>query len=184
VLASKGEIVAVLNDDLGVITPGWLEHLVALAQEPSVGAVGCVLQFEDGRIQHGGQEFRRGRENKSSHVAHSYAGTDEQTDPVPELLIDREVSGVTGACFVQRREVWWEVGGWAESYPGNYNDVDMCLKVRRLGLRVVVSGEVRLHHFESSTRNPIVHGWERDLLNSRWEPQLRHEGYSFGSLRS
>lgn len=173
VLATDAELVAVLNDDLAVVTPTWLDHLAALAQEPGVGAVGCVLLYEDGRVQHGGHEFvATGGAHAVRHVLRG-----RPVDAGGCLAYDREVSGVTGACLVQRRDVWAAVGGWSELFPRNYNDVDLCLKVSALGLRTVVSGEVVLRHFEGRTRSQEVPPDERALLGRRWEHRLAYEGY-------
>ena len=93
------------------------------------------------------------------------------------LSLDREVAGVTAACLAIRAEVFDEVGGFSTEFAGNYNDVDLCCKVRHLGYRIVVSAQASLYHFESLTRDPTVGAHELDALRRRWWPELTRDPY-------
>ena len=85
-----------------------------------------------------------------------------------DLWSNREVSALTGAALAVRREVFEEVGGFSELFPVNYNDVDLSLKIRRTGRRLLWLHGVLLYHFESISRSNAVHDWEKELICRRW----------------
>lgn len=163
---AHGEYLVFLNDDVAVITPHWLAELVALASEPAVGAVGARLLHEDGTVQHGGHVFHGG----GVHLLDS--GDTDTAGPRERNEIDRDVSGVTAACLVQRRDVWQQLGGMDPAFPVAFNDVDYCERMRAAGLRIVVCNSVRMHHFESRSRAGTARQPEVDLLRSRWASSL------------
>lgn len=171
-LHARGDMLVVLNDDIEVLTPGWLDQLVAIAQQDDVGAVGCLLRFDDGTLQHGGHLYGGGE------ATHAYLGSADPTGAFGDLLLDRETSGVTAACLVQRRDVWWQVGGFTETLPANFNDVDYCMKITEAGYRIVTAGSVELLHFESRTRNSRVKAFEVRRLRARWGWKLDVDPYS------
>lgn len=171
-LHASGDLLCVLNDDVEVITPTWLDTLAAIAQQDDVGAVGCLLRFEDGTWQHGGHLYGSGE------ATHAYFGSATPTGEFGDLVIDRETSGVTAACLLQRREVWREVGGFTETLPGNFNDVDYCLKILDRGYRIVTAASAELLHFESRTRHSRVREWEPARLHSRWRHRLERDRFS------
>ncbi len=163
VLASDGEAVVLLNDDMQARSEGWLVQLVAPLLEPDVGMTGARLLFEDGTLQHGGHVHVHGA------YRHAMVGA-RDGDPGPGacLAIDRECSGVTSACAALRRETFLEVGGLCERLPGNYNDVDLSNKVARAGYRMLWMADVVLYHFESKSRDPHVSREEIDFVRARW----------------
>jgi GT2 family glycosyltransferase len=162
-VASSGDIVVMLNDDVEVIAPNFIEELCAPLAEQSVGMTGAYLVHEGGSVQHAGHRYaERG-------LKHAF--TDNRFgDPGPfcALMVDREVSGLTAACVALRRNVYLEVGGLSEQLPLNFNDVDLSMKLRTAGYRMVWLNRVQLYHFESQTRVPLVHTWEVELMRSRW----------------
>jgi len=172
VLASSGDVVVMLNDDISVITPTWLDDIVALALEPEVGEVGVLLRYEDGSVQHGGHIYQGGR------ARHAYRGANTSTGDHGDLVVDREVSGVTAACAALRRVVYEEVGGLTEHLPNSWNDVDLSLKVRSLGFSVVLAAGIELHHVESATRSPHITAAERRFLHGRWLHMMQHEAFT------
>lgn len=172
-LASRGDIIVLLNDDVQAITDGFLDRLIAPLEEPGVGMTGAHLAFSDGRLQHGGHHYVGGE------LMHTLLGAG-QDDPGPfaALRVSREVSGLTAACVALTRATFEAVGGLCEELPANFNDVDLSLKVRSRGLRLIWLENVRLFHFESSTRKPVVHPWEYSFIQRRWsipdeDPYLR-----------
>ncbi len=173
VLATKSPIIAILNDDMGVVSLNWLDQLVGLAAQSDVGEVGAVLAYPDDTVQCACHIYHHNQ------AYHGYVGFPLGDRAPLDLVIDREVSGLTGACIVQRREVWWEVGGWSEIFPGSFNDVDYCLKIRMSGYRIVSAGSCILHHHESQTRDPKVLSGEVSNLYERWQENLRVERYTF-----
>ena len=171
-LRARGEHLLFLNDDTEVIDDDWLESLLGLDQEPTAGAVGAELLFEDGRIQHVGHVAIGGN------PGHLMFGRSPRADANRlAVWLDREVAGVTAACLMVRAEVFDEVGGFSPEFPGNYNDVDFCHKIRACGYRVVVTPHARLYHFESMTRDPDVATTELAKLRERWGHALHHDPY-------
>jgi len=169
-LHASGERLVFLNDDVEVISPRWLENLVGPLDEPDVGLTGAKLYFSDGSIQHAGHGYW----NKHYHHPFRY-WTREESGPFGELVVNREMTGVTAACSAMRRDVFLEVGGFPEALPSNFNDVDLCYKVAHLGYRTVWVANCELFHFESQTRDGTVSAWERHFVVRRWGiPDVDH----------
>ena len=93
------------------------------------------------------------------------------------LFVNRESSGVTAACVALRREVYEQIGGLTEALPGSYNDVDLSLKLRHAGYRVLWLADCVLHHFETRTRQPAVKPFEYELLAKRWPDSFERDAY-------
>jgi O-antigen biosynthesis protein len=162
-LASSGEHLLMLNDDMEVVTPDWLERLVMYSSFPGIGAVGGKLLFGDGRLQHVGVMMRGA---SPGHLFRGFTGGYGGYANV--VRVANNYSAVTGACLMTPREVFDEVGGLSLQFPLSFNDVDYCLKVRSIGQRVVYDPDTVLFHFESSSRSPDVSAWELELLQDRW----------------
>jgi len=163
VLAASGRWLLLLNDDIEIITPDFVRKLVAPLLEEGVGMTGARLLFSDGTIQHAGVVYRHGD------PWHAYYGDlDSEYGIASALLINRECSGLTGACVAMARDLYLEVGGFTELLPANFNDLDMSLKVAATGRRLVWIAGARAYHFESKTRIPVVHAWEHQLIKDRW----------------
>jgi glycosyltransferase involved in cell wall biosynthesis len=172
VLHSSGEYVLLLNDDVEVLNDNWLESLLALAQLPNAGMVGAMLYYEDETIQHGGHSYFRG---SPTHIGLGLARGSR--GPQDSFLVDREVSGVTAACAMMPREVFDHVGGFTALLPGNFNDVDLCLKVGWKGFDIYWTPRAELYHFESKTRDAHVHYYELDVIEHRWGLRLDDPRY-------
>ena len=161
-LASTGDVVVLLNDDIEAITDGFLEQLVAPLSEPGVGMTGARLMFGDGRLQHGGHLYEDG-------YRHAFLGASpDDPGPFAALRVNRECSGLTAACVALRRDTYEEVGGMCEELPVNFNDVDFSYKVRRKAGRLLWLADVELYHFESQSRERVVHPREYDFVTRRW----------------
>jgi len=163
-LHSSGDVVVMLNDDIEITTEDFLSKLVGPLHDPEVGMTGARLLFEDGSIQHAGVVVSEPR--IFYHVFRELAS--DEPGPFSALFVNRECSALTGACIAMRREVYEEAGGMREALPVNFNDVDLSLKVRYLGYRLVWLSNVTACHFESRSRTPTVHTWEIDLALERW----------------
>ena len=162
-LHATGDRLVFLNDDVEVISERWLENLVGPLDEPDVGLTGAKLYFSDSSIQHAGHGYW------GKHYHHPFRfRTREDPGPFGELVVNREVTGVTAACAAVRREVFLEVGGFTEALPSNFNDVDFCYKVAHHGYRTVWVANCELFHFESQTRDGSVQPWERHFVVRRW----------------
>jgi GT2 family glycosyltransferase len=172
VLHSAGELVVLLNDDVEVITPDWLETMAGLALDPGVGMVGAKLLYEDGTLQHIGHLYER---NDAAHLA---AGAPADWPGMQaDLLVQREVSGVTAACAMLRRDVFEHVGGLSPELPINFNDVDLSMKITQAGFRIVVTPYAQLFHFESRSRPRTVTASEVRVLRGRWNRRLQVDPY-------
>ncbi|WP_062111194.1 glycosyltransferase [Aureimonas sp. AU40] len=147
---ARAPVLALVNSDVVPVRPGWLEALAARLEDPAVVASGPKLLFEDDSIQHAGLYFapdHRGR--WLNH--HYYKGMPRHYAPAGR---ERAVPGVTGACLVLRRRDFEAVGGFTQDYViGDYEDSDLCLKLRRGGgeIRYVPSAE--LYHLERRSMN-------------------------------
>ena len=162
-IASSGDVVVFLNDDMQAVSDGLLEQLAAPLSEPDVAATGARLLFADGRIQHAGHVYAAGD------LTHACLGWPEHSEgPFRALLVNRECSGVTAACLAVTRATFERVGGFCEELPGNFNDVDLSCKLRRKGGRIVWLADVTLYHFESQTRDSTVQEWEYAHIMRRW----------------
>jgi GT2 family glycosyltransferase len=175
---SRGEYLLFLNDDVEVHDPDWLSVLLAIAQDPEVGAVGPKLLFEDGSIQHAGVFAWHG----PGHVGFGAPSTDAGHMGMYE--VDREVVATTGACLLSSRVAFEQVGGFSLALPSNWNDVDYCFKLRASGYRIVWSAQATLTHFESVTREVHVEHAHRLALWGRWARELVNDPYFTPAIAS
>ncbi|KST60692.1 glycosyl transferase [Methylobacterium sp. GXS13] len=179
--AAAGPVLLFLNNDVEVLEPGWLGELVRHAVRPEIGAVGAKLLYPDRTIQHGGIVLGIG-----GVAGHSHLGVPD-ADPgyFCRMVIAHEVSAVTGACLAMRADVFEAVGGFdAEALKVAFNDVDLCLKIRRAGYRIVWTPFAKLIHHESKSRGAEDtpekrKRFEGEVLTmlDRWGPELRADPY-------
>lgn len=160
---SEGKHLLLLNDDIEVTTPNWIERMVMYSERDGIGVVGGRLLWGDTRLQHVGVGFDEGLPN---HTYRTFSGS--FNGYANAVLIARNCLAVTGACLMTRADVFAEVGGLSEVLPVNFNDIDYCLKVHVSGRRIVYDPDLILFHFESSSREPVVNEWEVLRLVSRW----------------
>ena len=148
VAQSKGEVVCLLNNDIEVLTPDWLEEMLSFAIKPDVGAVGARLWYPDGTLQHGGVILGFGGIAAHAHLRlpKGYCGY------YGRAALQQELSAVTGACLMVRRKVFDEVGGLDEQLAVDFNDIDFCLRLRAAGYRNIWTPFAELIHHESATR--------------------------------
>ena len=151
-----------LNDDITATCPGWAEMLSEQLSRERVGVAGAVLRYPSGAIQHAGIVVGIG-----DGVGH--AGRRMNSSELwPWLLQMRNVSAVTGACLAIRNELFQRLGGFDVTFPNNYNDVDLCFRVRANGYEVVCAPVPGLIHYECQSRRGIVRFEERYRLYGRW----------------
>lgn len=174
---ARGEILVMLNSDVVPREPGWLQLLAQpLLERPKLGAIGPKLLFEDGSLQHAGLYFGRDR-NGIWLNHHFYKGMPGR---YPQAQLARDVPGVTGACLVTLRETYERVGGYTEDYViGDYEDSDLCLKIRQLGLQIAYEPAACLYHFErrSISRSQdytrgVASQYNSWLHTQRWEDDI------------
>ncbi len=145
---SNGKYVILLNNDIEIISPEWIEEMLMFAQRDDIGAVGAKLYYPDNTIQHAGIGIGlltlAGHFHKNFPKGHpGYMG---------RLIYAHNVSAVTAACVMISRKVWNEVGGLDESFKVAFNDVDLCMRIRKAGYLIVFTPFAELYHYESKSR--------------------------------
>ena len=146
--AATGEYILLLNNDIEVITPDWLQEMLMFAQRPDVGAVGAMLYYPDDTIQHAGVVLGIG--GVAGH-AHKYFPRGD-FGYMSRATIAQDLSVVTAACVMLPRTVWDEVGGLDETFEVAFNDVDLCMRIRKAGYLIVWTPYAELYHYESKSR--------------------------------
>lgn len=144
-----GEYILLLNNDIEVLDRDWLDILAGFVSRPEVGAVGPRLWYPDDTYQHAGLAV------VGNGVARLFVDLPEEHAPTKYLTfhdMTRNVSAVTGACLMTRREVFDEVGGFDKGLSVAFNDVDYCLKCAERGYLTVYTADTSLYHYESFTR--------------------------------
>jgi O-antigen biosynthesis protein len=172
---ATGENLLLLNDDTEVVSADWLTNMLD-ACGPGVGAVGAKLLFEDGTLQHAGHTYR----TALGHVGFGLPGDSPGRNGV--LTRRREVAGVTAACMLTPFSVFDAVGGFTTGLPGNYNDVDYCMKLRVAGWSCVYEPAAVLYHFESKSRVAGIKPEEIELIQGRWLTHLVRDPYTPGTV--
>ena len=167
---ADGEVLLLLNDDTELVEPASIEAMIDLLAQ-DVGIVGARLWYSDGTMQHAGHVYP----GLCTHALLGYPG--DHPGPSNMAAVERECSGVTAAAAAITRTVFEELGGFDEAFAGNFNDVDLCLRVGRSGRRVLWTPHATWYHFESASRDPSTTDAERDLLLARWAPQITHDPY-------
>ena len=145
---AKGDYLLLLNNDVEIISENWIEEMLSNCQREEVGITGAKLIYNDNTVQHGGVIIGLG-----GIAGHAFVGLDaNHPGYFGRAYVQQNLSAVTAACLMVRREVYEEVNGLEESLQVAFNDVDFCLKVRSKGYLVVMNPNVRLYHYESKTR--------------------------------
>jgi GT2 family glycosyltransferase len=178
---ARGQIVVLLNNDVDVISSGWLEEMVSHALRPQVGAVGAKLLYPDGRVQHAGVFLGIG--GLAGHLHQLIDRADHGS--FGRAILTATVSAVTGACLAVRKSVYEEVGGLDEvNLAVAYNDVDLCLKIIGRGYRNMWTPNAELCHWESASRgsdaapeNAERFRKEADYLRRTWTSKLDADPY-------
>jgi len=166
---AKGKYLLLLNNDTAIIKPASLWHMKKLAARSDVGAVGALLMYPDDTVQHAGVILGYG-----GIAGHAFAGEDPEAGlPGYEKLLfwnTRNVSAVTGACMMLRREVFLKAGGFDETLTVTFNDIDLCLTLRKMGLKVLECPDALLIHDESKSRGAE----DSDEKVGRFHDEIRH----------
>lgn len=147
---ATGDYVLLLNNDTQVITVNWMEELLMYAQRQDVGAVGGKLYYGDKTIQHAGVVIGLGAHRTAGHV--HYRQKRENLGYMGRLCYAQNMTAVTGACLMVKKKLYEAAGGLDEGFAVSLNDVDFCLKLRRMGYLNVFTPFAELYHFESVSR--------------------------------
>ena len=168
---SGAPIICFLNDDVEVITPDWLEKLVARVSLKGVGAAGAMLYYPGNTIQHAGVILGMG-----GVAGHPFLNIPRGKQGYHgRAILEQDLSCVTAACMVVRREAFEESGRFDEELAIAFNDVDLCIRLRQKGWRIVWTPAVEMYHHESASLGqhsaPHRHAqFEREvkLMRERW----------------
>ena len=145
---AKGEYLLFLNNDVKSINPDWLEEMLGVCQRPEVGGVGAKLIYPDNTIQHAGCVIGMG-----GIAGHMFVDMPaDRTGYLHKASLLQDMSAVTAACLLMKKEVFEQAGGFTEELAVAFNDVDLCLKVRKNGYLIVYDPYAKLYHMESKTR--------------------------------
>jgi GT2 family glycosyltransferase len=146
---ANGELVLFLNNDVEILHDGWLVEMVRWAQMPGVGMVGAKLLYPGGSVQHAGIVL-----GMTGHAGHLFAGrAPAQGDLFLSPEVYRNVSAVTGACMLVRRDVFERLGGFDENLMLVFNDVDLGVRFLQQGWRIVYTPAAELVHYEGVSRS-------------------------------
>ena len=192
---AEGDYVLLLNNDVEIITPSWLEEMLMFAQRKDVGAVGAMLYYPDDTIQHAGVVLGIG--GVAGH-AHKYLPRGAY-GYMSRGAIAQNFSAVTFACVMMSSDIFEEMHGIDEKFEVTFNDVDMCMRIRKAGYLNVFTPYAELYHYESKSRGQEDtpekvkrFNSEIDRFKKRWDKELEqgdpyynphlslhHEDFSF-----
>lgn len=174
---ATGDYYLLLNNDVEVIDPDWMRSMVSVCQRNDVGVVGAKLLYPDDTVQHAGVfMITCGSVSELGGPAHAFTHLDRNdAGYMRRASLVQDVSIVTGACLMTRREVFEELNGLDEDFVVAFNDVDYCLRVRESGRLVVYDPDALLYHYESFSRGSDSNGKnaerfiaEQGKLRARW----------------
>lgn len=187
---AKGEIIGLLNNDVEAIDHDlkgrcWLTEMVSLVVRKEVGAVGAKLYYPDGTVQHGGVLIGMGRPDEAV-AGHLGMGLRKE-DPgyFGRAIVTQELSAVTAACMLMRKEVFDQVSGLDEkNLAVAFNDVDLCLKIREAGYKILWTPFAELIHYESYSRGKedtpekVARAQrEIDFMRSKWSHIIMNDPF-------
>ena len=174
---ATGDYILLLNNDTEVITVRWMEELLMYAQRADVGAVGAKLYYPNGTIQHAGVVIGLGAHRTAGHT--HYRQQRQNLGYMGRLCYAQDVTAVTGACLMVKRELYLAAGGLDEGFAVSLNDVDFCLKLRGMGLLNVFTPFAELFHYESASRGADDTGdrarryaQESERFREKWKKEL------------
>lgn len=165
------------NNDIEAIHPGWLDRMLELAEQRCVGIVGAQLLYPDRRtIQHAGvcvgafgiaEHYGKFLQLPPDYIDLAHMG---------RLVLPHEMSAVTAACLLMRRECFDEIRGFDESLAVGFGDVDLCLRAGQRGWRILYCPTATLLHHESFTRGKSIgydpHPEDSAKFSARWKEWL------------
>lgn len=145
---ASGEHLLFLNNDVEVISENWLQEMLMYSQRKDIGAVGAKLYYENETIQHAGVIIGIG-----GFAGHSHRHIDRRSGGYfSRCKIQQNLSAVTAACLMMRKNVFEEINGFDESFKVALNDVDLCMRIRKAGYLIAWTPYAELYHYESISR--------------------------------
>ena len=176
---ASGAHLLFLNNDIKIITPEWIEEMLMFTQREDVGACGIKLLYPDDTVQHGG--IAMGVCGSAANICPLFPR--EHEGYMSRLSVASDMSACTAACLMVRAEVFDQVGGYDEELSVSFNDVDLCLKIRKENYLVVFNPVAEAYHFESRSRGYDNKGEkkrrmerEKEILRAKWPAYYEEEG--------
>ncbi|MCR4928160.1 MAG: glycosyltransferase family 2 protein, partial [Lachnospiraceae bacterium] len=148
---ATGELLLLLNNDVELIGDDALEMLAMTVMRSDVAAAGAKLIYADGTVQHGGVAVGLGGVAGHDHVG--FFG--DEAGYLKQLVCARDVSAVTAACLMMKKSVFDSIGGFNEEYAVDFNDIDLCMRIRRAGGKIIFQPLCKAYHYESKTRGNV-----------------------------
>ncbi|MDO4682726.1 MAG: glycosyltransferase [Lautropia sp.] len=162
VAQTRGEYLVLMNNDIEITQPDWIEEMLAFAAQPDIGCVGAQLWYPDGTLQHGGVVLGIG-----GVASHAHKGIPRGNfGYFGRASAHQMFSAVTAACLMVRKSTYQEAGGLDETLEVAYNDIDFCLKVRARGYRNLYNPFAQFVHHESASRGSDLEGSRRQRLQA------------------
>ena len=144
----EGAYLLFLNNDVEILTPQWMEEMLQICQQKDVAITGAKLYYPDDTIQHAGVVLGLG--GIAGHIM--CKASREDPGYFGRTVTVQEISAVTAACMLIRTEDFWNAGGFDETFQVAFNDIDLCMKVRAAGKKIVFTPYAELYHYESKSR--------------------------------
>lgn len=145
---AKGEYLLFLNNDVEILTPDWMEEMLQNCQQEDVAAVGAKLYYPDDTIQHAGVVLGLG--GIAGHIM--CRASKEDPGYFGRMISVQEISAVTAACMMVKKSDFDAVGGLDETFQVAFNDIDLCMKFRAAGKKIIFTPYAELYHYESKSR--------------------------------
>lgn len=145
---AKGEYLLFLNNDVEILTPDWMEEMLQNCQQEDVAAVGAKLYYPDDTIQHAGVVLDLG--GIAGHIM--CRASREDPGYFGRMISVQEISAVTAACMMVKKSDFDAVGGLDETFQVAFNDIDLCMKFRAAGKKIIFTPYAELYHYESKSR--------------------------------
>lgn len=171
---AKGELLVLLNNDTEVISSDWLSELASIALQPNVGVVGAKLYYSNERLQHGGVILGLGASKVAGHMHHNISRSN--CGYYGRAVLTQQISAVTAACMMVRKDIYQAVGGLNEDLQVAFNDIDFCLRVGKAGYRNIWTPHAELYHHESTTRGADTTAEKQARFISEVDYMQRHWG--------
>ena len=172
---SKGEYIVLLNNDTKVLSNDWMEEMLGICQRDDVGIVGAKLLYPDFKVQHAGVVVGIG--GVAGHVNVNIAENEEGYFSRANVI--NNFSAVTAACLMIKRSIFEKIDGLDENLQVAFNDIDLCMKVRKLKYLIVFTPYAKLMHYESKTRGSEdtpekIKRFESEMyvFKSKWKDEL------------
>ena len=145
---AQGEYLLFLNNDVEILTPDWIEEMLQNCQQENVAAVGAKLYYPDDTIQHAGVVLGLG--GIAGHIM--CRASREDPGYFGRMISVQEISAVTAACMMVKKSEFDSVKGFDETFQVAFNDIDLCMKFRAAGKKIVFTPYAELYHYESKSR--------------------------------